>query len=219
MKIQKEITFKDLITEVIMKSIRLKSNEQLVKDLIDAHCDSSIYKKFFDYVEENARCCGRYENLSREWLIKTIKEEINEVTIFNSIMIDGEHRRIKSIEFDLIFKHVQFADYMGVKFDKVHHIVLNNNDDTPLISIFTNYHAEFGDYNAIIKGLQRNMDLNIWYDMDSPESDVQIKIIPCEYNKDTDEWEQEVSMSMKSGVEFTYKNLQIITTDGTLIKC
>jgi len=223
-KVESEMTFDALITQIKRHSIfrvtNAGNNILELKRLLDKNCDKGIYEDFFNnYVEKHKDNWD--EVLARNWLMETLSNVLTCRGVEDEFgLVDGKKRLIKSIKFDLVFKDEQSAEYMGVKFDKVHHIELNNYKDTPLINLFVSDNYDDAEtWSSIDKGLRRVADFQIWYNIDSPHLGIQMQIVPCEFNQDSDEWLQNTSMTMERNVEFTCDNLQIITDDNVVIKC
>lgn len=217
----KTMTFDELITQIKRHSIFSKAGNDILelKRVLDKNCDKGIYEDFFNYMEKHKD--NRDEVLSRNWLIETLSNVLTCRGVEDEFgLVDGKKRLIKSIKFDLVFKDENSAEYMGVKFDKVHHIELNNYKDTPLTNLFASDDYDDAEtWSSIDKGLQRIADFQIWYNIDSPLLGIQMQIVPCEFNQESDEWFQNTSMSMDRNLEFTCDNLQIITDDNVVIKC
>lgn len=215
------MTFDELITQIKRHSIFTKAGNDILglKRILDKNRDKDIYEDFFNYVEKHKDDWD--EVLARNWLIETLSNVLTCRGVEDEFgLVDGKKRFIKSVKFDLVFKDEQSAEYVGVKFDKVHHIELNNYKDTPLINLFvSDDYSDAETWSSIDKGLRRVADFQIWYNIDSPNLGIQMQIVPCEFNQDSDEWFQNTSMTMENNLEFTYDNLQIITDDNVVIKC
>ncbi|MBP5421997.1 MAG: hypothetical protein J6Y78_06130 [Paludibacteraceae bacterium] len=222
MEIKREISFDELKQEIGHSSVFSCEDEvNILTEILNRYCEPSVYVDFFDMAVSRVDRMGWSKMKPKDWLQSALFKNMSLAEISNEFgLYDNMKMYIKSIEFDLTFKYEKDANVMGVKFDKEHHIVLCNYKDTPLIHMFTcDAHDDAETWSSIDKGLKTTADFQIWYNVDEPNKGIQMQIVPCKFNEDTDEWEQDTSISMGSNLEFTYSNLQIVTEGGTLIKC